>query len=117
MPVDPSTLAGGFATQGPEWQVGGIGGLGPAGQPAGPSVGETAPAGEDFGGMLANKIDQLGGLQKDAAAASRSLVDGTATDVSAVVMAVERAKLSMQLASQLRAKGTEAYHEIFRTQV
>ena len=32
-------------------------------------------------------------------------------------MAVERARLSMQLAAQLRTKGVEAVNEIFRTQV
>jgi flagellar hook-basal body complex protein FliE len=32
-------------------------------------------------------------------------------------MAVERAQLSMQLASQLRTKGVEALNDIFHTQV
>ena len=32
-------------------------------------------------------------------------------------MAVERAQLSMQLASQLRTKGVEALQDIFHTQV
>ena len=55
--------------------------------------------------------------QSQAATASQSLVDGTATDPSAVVMQVERAQLAMQLASQIRTKATEAYTDIFHTQV
>ena len=46
-----------------------------------------------------------------------ALATGTATDPTAVVMAVERARLSMQLASQLRTKGVEAINDIFHTQV
>ena len=64
--------------------------------------------------------NQLGALEKSqnaAADASRSLADGTATDPTQAVVAVERAQLSMQLAAQLRTKGTEALQEIFRTQV
>jgi flagellar hook-basal body complex protein FliE len=32
-------------------------------------------------------------------------------------MAVERARLSMQMASQIRTKGVEAFQDIFHTQV
>lgn len=70
-----------------------------------------------FGGMLANQIDNLQGLQTDAAAQSQALATGQAEDVSQVVMAVERAQLSMQLAANLRDKGVESFQEIFRTQV
>ena len=112
MPVDPS-LAAGFSTQGPEWEVPGVAGVeAPAGPDAAPKAG-----GQGFGDVLADQIGQLSRTQDEAAGAARSLADGTATDVSAVVMAVERAKLSMQLASQLRTKGVEAYQEIFHTQV
>ena len=42
---------------------------------------------------------------------------GQATDPTAVVMAVERAQLAMQLASQIRTKAVEAAQDIFHTQV
>ena len=112
MPVDPA-IAGGFSTQGPEWQVPGIGGseaVAPAGQQPKPEAG-------GFGDMLADQVGKLSSLQDEASGASQSLADGTATDASAVVMAVERARLSMQLASQIRNKDVEAYREIFSTQV
>lgn len=73
--------------------------------------------GRGFGGMLANQLDGLQGLQNDAASASRSLADGTAADPSQVVVAVERAQLAMQLAAQLRTKAVDAVSEVFRTQV
>ena len=112
MPVDPS-LAAGLSTQGPEWQMPAIGA--PAG-PTGPDA-QAKPEQTGFADQLASKVGELSRVQDEAAGAARSLADGTATDVSSVVMAVERAKLSMQLASQLRNKGVEAYQDIFHTQV
>jgi flagellar hook-basal body complex protein FliE len=67
--------------------------------------------------MLTNALTSLEKTQTDAAQASQSLVDGTATDPTQVVMAVERARLSMQLASQIRTKGVEAFQDVFHTQV
>jgi len=85
-----------------------------------PSVTATdgAPAaGAGFGGVLARQIGQLAELQETAAAASQSLANGTATDVSSVVTAVEKAQLAMQLAGQIRTKGSEALNDIFHTQI
>jgi flagellar hook-basal body complex protein FliE len=101
-PIDPS-----FAVKGAEWGVGGVGPLDTQGTPA------TA----GFGQMLGNAMGQLETTQTQAAGAAQTLVDGTATDPSAVVMQVERAQLAMQLASQIRTKAVEAYQTIFQTQV
>ena len=49
--------------------------------------------------------------------AAQALATGEATDPTAVVMAVERAQLAMQLASQIRTKAVEAAQDIFHTQV
>jgi flagellar hook-basal body complex protein FliE len=107
MPIDPSFLA-----QGPEWGVGGVGGLGQ--QVQGP--GQAAPEG-DFGGVLGAQLDKLTQVQGEGAQAAQSLAEGSATDISSVAMAVERARLSMQLASQIRNKAVEATQDIFHTQV
>ena len=98
-PIDPS-----FATVGPEWQI----------APAEPT---TAPTGEGFGDMLSNAIASLEKTQSDAAVASQELATGKVDDPTQVIMAVERARLSMELAAQVRNKAVEAYQEIFRTQV
>ena len=55
--------------------------------------------------------------QDQAAAASNALATGQATDPTAVVMAVERAQLAMQLAGQIRTKAVEAAQDIFHTTV
>jgi flagellar hook-basal body complex protein FliE len=100
MPIDPS-----FAISGPEWQVGSVDA--PA-QPAG---------GGDFGAMIGQSLKSLQETQDSAAQASTDLATGKATDPTAVVMAVERAQLAMQLASQIRTKAVEAAQTIFQTQV
>ena len=85
--IDPTLAVGGS-----EWSIGAIGGgLG--------TEGATAPAGGAEG------------------SASRDLASGTATDPAATVMTIERARLSMQLAAQIRTKGVEALQEIFHTSV
>ena len=75
------------------------------------------PSGDDFGHMLAEQIGKLAETQADSAAQAQKLATGKAEDVSEVVMAVERASLSLQVAAQVRNKAVEAYQEIFRMQV
>jgi flagellar hook-basal body complex protein FliE len=106
MPIDPSMAIKGLSG-GPEWDVGAIDGT-PTAAPA---------KGASFGSLLGDQLSQLEKTQNEAADASRSLADGTAADPSSAVIAVERAQLSMQLASQLRTKGVEALQEILHTQV
>jgi flagellar hook-basal body complex protein FliE len=100
MAIDPA-----FAVTGPEWQ---IGGLEPPAQ--------TTPA-TGFGGLLSSSIQGLETSQQDAAKAAQDLATGQASDPTSVVMAVERAQLAMQLASQIRTKAVEAAQDIFHTQV
>lgn len=109
IPIDPS-----MATMGGEWNVGGVGGMGQAGTT---QVSTPNEGGSDFGGMLADQISSLEQTQTQASEASRSLATGQATDPTSVVMAVERARLSMEFASTMRNKAVESYQEIFRTQV
>ena len=106
MPTIPPVGAE-FSVAGPEWSIGA------------PDAGitEAAPQGEGFGSILGKQLQGLGDLQNEAAEASKALATGTATDPASVVVSVERAKLAMQLASQLRTKGVDAMNEILRTQV
>ena len=98
MPVDPS-----MAVTGAEWQI----------QPIGPAQ-PAQETGTGFGTMLGSALDSLAATQAEAA---QALAAGTASDPTAVVMSVERAQLSMQLASQIRTKLVEAAQDIFHTQV
>ena len=109
MPIDPTMLA-----KGAEWQVG----LGPdAATGTGARVGGPDSGGQGFGSFLTQKVGELADLQNEAAAGAQALANGQATDPTQVVMAVEKARLSMQLASQVRTKATEAINDIFHTQV
>ena len=101
MPIDPS-----FAVTGPEWSVAPV-------EPAQPTEG----AGSGFGDMLGKSLQSLADSQTEASNASQALATGQASDPTAVVMAVERAQLAMQLASQIRTKAVEAAQDIFHTQV
>ena len=104
MPIDPS-----FALNGPEFQIGPL-------EPVQPGTGAET-GGTGFGGMLSSSIEALAATQEEAATASQQLAAGQASDPTAVVMAVERAQLAMQLAGQIRTKAVEAAQDLFHTQV
>ena len=109
LPIDPSLL-----TNGAEWQISGGSDMqvqSPAATPG------QQQGGQSFGGALTQAIQGLADTQDQAAQAAQSLAAGTATDPSSVVMSVERARLAMQLASQIRTKAVEAEQDIFHTQV
>lgn len=111
MAIPPSAALGvgqGFSVGGAEWKIDSLPGISEGGQGSGEA---------GFGGMLSGELAKLSGMQVEAAEASKALATGQASDVSSVVMSVERAKLAMQLASQIRRTGVESYQEIFRTQV
>ena len=109
MPIDPS-----FLTTGSEWSIAPLGNEASVGQAA-PS--STSTSGASFGDALSGQINKLEGLQQGASEAARQLATGTATDPSAAVVAVDRARLAMQLAAQLRQKGLEAFNDVFHTQI
>jgi flagellar hook-basal body complex protein FliE len=106
VPIDPS-----FSIASPEWSVGTINGP----DPAGGTAGATGAGG--FADLLGSSIKSLTATQDEAAKASLDLATGKATDPTQVVMAVERAQLSMQLASQIRTKAVDAIQDIFHSQV
>jgi flagellar hook-basal body complex protein FliE len=91
---------------GSEWSVGALQDAAPAQSPPG------SPA-----GGFAKVIGQLTSEQEGAAQASQQLAAGTASDPSQAVLAVERARLSMQLAAQIRTKVVESVNDVFHTQV
>lgn len=85
--------------------------------PAAPAATGGGDKAGGFGAALMNSIDKLAASQADASNQAQALATGQASDVTSVVMAVEKASLELQLATQIRNKGTEAYQEIFRMAV
>jgi flagellar hook-basal body complex protein FliE len=104
MPIDPA-----FSVAGPEFRIDGIARPGESTAPKADGVG--------FGDVLGKSLESLSTSQQEAADAAQALATGQASDPTAVVMAVERAQLAMQLASQIRTKAVEAAQDIFHTQV
>ena len=104
-PIDPA-----FSVSGPEFRIDGVPG-------ADTGVGGDRVTGSGFGDLLGKSLGSLAASQTEAAEAAQALATGQASDPTAVVMAVERAQLAMQLASQIRTKAVEAAQDIFHTQV
>jgi flagellar hook-basal body complex protein FliE len=110
MPTIPSMGGISGVGGGSEWSIGAIDGT--------PTTGGAGGTGSpSFASALGDQLNALQKTQNVAADASRSLADGTATDPTKAIVAVERAQLSMQLASQLRTKGVEALQDLLHTQV
>jgi flagellar hook-basal body complex protein FliE len=83
-----------------------------------PELAPSAPEQpESFGSMLGDSIDRLEGMLAEASQESAALAAGEADDLTSVVVAVERAMLGLQLATQVRNKAVEAYQDLFRMQI
>jgi flagellar hook-basal body complex protein FliE len=70
-----------------------------------------------FGAALGDALKSLDESQATADSQAQALATGKATDLSSVVMSVEKASLEVQLATQVRSKTTDAFNELMRMQV
>ena len=78
---------------------------------------EAAPAGADFGPWLARSLGQVNQDLVRADQAVRGLAAGETENLHQVMIALEEARLSLQLAAQVRNRLLEAYQEVLRMQV
>ena len=99
LPIDPSSIS---SVGGSEWSVG----VGIEGRRRRP---RRAPA-RASAGCSRTRSRRSRRRRPRPREASQSLVNGTATDPTQVVMSVERARLAMQLASQIRTQGRRGLH-------
>ena len=67
---------------------------------------------ESFGGMLKSQMNSINTLQNDANAARETYAVGGDIPLHTVMIAGEKADLSLQLAMQVRNKLVAAYQEI-----
>ena len=72
---------------------------------------------EDFGTFLGKAIDTINSTQADADTAATDLVTGKTTDLHTVMIAMQKAKVTFDLAVQVRNKALDAYNDLMRTQV
>ena len=79
----------------------------------------AAPAAgpESFAQMVSNKLAGAVDLQSQGTQAAQALATGTASDVSAATIAVEKAAVSLQLVGAFRNKALEAYQDVMRMQI
>ncbi|MHB1650886.1 MAG: flagellar hook-basal body complex protein FliE [Desulfitobacteriaceae bacterium] len=76
-----------------------------------------AKAGGDFAKFLNDALQQVDTLQKNADAAGVALAAGQTQDLHTVMIAMEKASLSLSMTVQVRNKVLDAYHEIMRMQI
>ncbi len=81
--------------------------------PVAPSSGEAAPG---FTGVLKQAINQVSGLQSDAAAQVGNVLSGGSADLGQTTVAVEKADVAFQLMLQVRNKVVAAYQDLEKAQ-
>ena len=74
-------------------------------------------AGADFGVWLTQQLEQLNSQILDGDTQVRKLAVGDTTNLHQVMLSLEKAKLSFELAVQIRNKVLEAYQDILRMQI
>ena len=74
-------------------------------------------AGTDFSKFLNDALSQVQALQSNADVASQQLATGQVQDMSTVMVALEKASLSLSLTVSVRDKAIDAYNQIMRMQM
>ena len=101
----------------PQFQ--GLGAVGEAGDAAGAgaAAGTQGSGAASFKDFVADKLQGAMEMQGEGNQAALSLATGTATDISAATIAVQKAAISLQTVAAFRNKAIEAYQDIMRMQV
>lgn len=73
--------------------------------------------GADFSKFLSDALSQVNTLQKNADVASVGLASGQVQDLSTVMVALEKANLSLSLTVAVRDKVLDAYNQVMRMQM
>ena len=94
----------------------GLQGPGPS-QGLNPSKGGGNVDGPSFADTLAQSLDKVNSMQKEADVAIQDFVAGDTRNIHETMIAVGKADLAFRLTMQVRNKIVEAYQEVMRTQV
>ena len=70
-----------------------------------------------FYNILKSKLDNVNDTQIKATNSTNAFVSGSETDVSKVMLDTEQAKMSLELAVQIRNKLVDAYQELSKMQL
>ncbi|WP_270180465.1 flagellar hook-basal body complex protein FliE [Alkalihalobacillus sp. CinArs1] len=82
-----------------------------------PNSSQPKEATGDFGSMLKDAIQQVNKNQVESEQMSQKLVTGEVQNVHEVMIAAQKASLSLNLTVQVRNKVIESYQEIMRMQM
>ncbi|TWT03690.1 flagellar hook-basal body complex protein FliE [Planomicrobium sp. CPCC 101079] len=82
-----------------------------------PSVAKTENKAEGFGDIFKQALQDVNAAQKESDTKTKQLVTGEVNDVSEVMIAAQKASLSLELTVQVRNKVVEAYQEVMRMQL
>jgi flagellar hook-basal body complex protein FliE len=80
-----------------------------------PSVGPGQTF-QSFGDLLGQALEAVNGTQAQADAAATQLITGQSTDIHTVMIDMEKATTTFNLAVQVRNKSLDAYNELMHTQ-
>lgn len=72
---------------------------------------------EGFGDIFKQALQGVNNAQKESELKTQQLVTGEVNDVSEVMIAAQKASLSLDLTVQVRNKVVEAYQEVMRMQL
>ncbi|GAB4255232.1 MAG: flagellar hook-basal body complex protein FliE [Deferrisomatales bacterium] len=75
------------------------------------------PGGKEFGEFLAESLQRVDALQKDADAAVAQIAQGEGLGIQEAMVALEKADVAFKLMMEVRQKILDAYQEIMRMQV
>ncbi len=78
---------------------------------------QASGGGDDFGKVLMDALGEVNASQAQARELQNALMTGQPVEYHDLMIAMERASVSMQLTMQVRNKLLEAYQEISRMQV
>lgn len=81
-----------------------------------PSVGQSGTSEGGFSGLLSNAMHQVNELNAGADQQVGNLIQGKNTDMSSVMVAVEKADVTFQLMMQVRNKIVNAYQDLEKMQ-
>jgi flagellar hook-basal body complex protein FliE len=81
---------------------------------AAPAVGPGTTF-QNFGDLVGQALDAVNGTQAQADAAATQLVTGQSTDIHSVMIAMEKATTTFNLAVQVRNKTLDAYNQLMQT--
>ncbi|RAO98596.1 flagellar hook-basal body protein FliE [Petrotoga sp. 9PW.55.5.1] len=71
----------------------------------------------DFSQLLKDAIEEVNSLQKNADKVAADYAAGKITDIHQVMIAAEKASLSLKLTTEVTNRIVEAYKEIMRMQI